>query len=60
MRVALDSAAATLVGSAGEILVEGHYESEIPHGDAPDDFNFAGYVAEVEVDIETARCDVLA
>ncbi len=59
MRVALDSAAATLVGSAGEILVEGHYESELPHGDAPDDFNFAGYVAEVEVDIETGEVRVL-
>ena len=60
IRMPLDSAAAALVGSAGEILAEGHFDAEVTGHDMPDDFNFAGYVAEVDVDIETGEVHVLA
>jgi CO/xanthine dehydrogenase Mo-binding subunit len=59
VRMPLTSAAAALVGSAGEILVEARYDSDLPADGHPDDFNYAGYVAEVEVDIETGAVRVL-
>jgi len=59
IRMSLDSAAATLVGNAGEIDIEASYEAEVPGPGLPDDFNFAGYVAEVEVDAETGEVRVV-
>ncbi len=59
-RVSLDEAASVLVGDAGEIAVEGLYEAAAHGDDEPGDYDFGGYVAEVEVDPQTGEVRVLA
>ena len=58
-RVRLGDAAPTLVGQAGEIAVDGHYEAPVHGPDDPGDYNYGAYAADVEVDPETGEVRVL-
>jgi CO/xanthine dehydrogenase Mo-binding subunit len=58
-RVRLGDAAATLVGSAGFLAVEGRFEAHAHGPDDPGDYNYGAYAAEVEVDDETGEVHVL-
>lgn len=58
-RVSLSEAAATLVGQAGEIVVEGHFEAHAHGPDDPGDYNFGAYAVEVAVDRETGEVRVV-
>lgn len=58
-RVSLGEAAATLVGDAGQIAVEGRYEASAHGEDEPGDYNYGAYVVEVAVDRETGEIRIV-
>ncbi len=58
-RVSLGEAAASLVGEAGAIEVDGRFEAGAHGHDEPGDYDYGAYAVEVEVDPETGTVTVV-